>query len=171
MSKPILYLPIAIWQQMSCYARAMSPCEVTGIGTIKANPNGDFEVTEIFLPQQYVDIATSRFAEGALNEIIFDLVKDNPARAGELRFRWHSHGEGQTFWSQIDEQDIAASDADWMVNLVLNEQQEALARLDVFRPLRLHNIELQIQHAYTCDSELYRKYAEEARSKCTFDHI
>lgn len=139
-----LILPLEIWQQIQGYVRAAKPNEVTGFGTIKQIGN-DFVVDEVFIPEQKCSAVYCETAPGAINDIIFNLIEDNPARAGNLRFRWHSHVDGPVYWSATDEGDIATWDAPWVVNLVTNTKEEKRARLDVFTDeIKLREIELEV---------------------------
>lgn len=139
-----LCIPLKIWQQMRAYTLLSAPNEITGLGTIM--PVGDnLVVDQIFIPQQHVSPGYCESSEAAINEIVFNVVEDNPARAGELRFRWHSHANGSVFWSATDETDINAWKGPWVVNLVMNTRDDCLARLDLFRELRVSNISLEVK--------------------------
>lgn len=139
-----LVLPLSIWQQIQGYAIAASPNEITGLGTIKQRGR-DFVVDEIFVPEQRTSAAYCETKAGALNDIILNLIEDNPARAGQLRFRWHSHVTGNVYWSATDEADIAATDASWVVNLVVNVRGDKKARLDVFaKDIQVIDAELEV---------------------------
>lgn len=175
MYRPPLHIPQHLWQKLHCYVEAALPYEVTGIGTISKCDDSGFVVTELFLPRQHADICNCHFDQNALNEIIFDLVKDNPARAGELRFRWHSHAMLDAYWSKIDESDIAKSDAPWMVNLVTNRHRQAIARLDTFVAPHIHNLELAVQVDSTTEAVpsllLQMQCLAEVREKCSFTEL
>lgn len=161
-----LLIPEAIRHQIIRYVEETAPYEVTGIGTITVDQKAEsFQVSEIFLPQQKVSLSHCSFTPNALHKIIFDIVKDNPARAGDLRFRWHSHGEGKVFWSTIDEADIDNTDSDWTVNLVVNRQHDMLARLDLFQPFRLRNLPLTVINLEEIDSQIIAQCHAEAAEK------
>lgn len=162
----ILHIPIQIWQQMRYYAKASTPNEVTGIGTIRASHSKtELYVTEVFLPPQRTSPSFSQFDEGALNEVIYDLICQDPERSEELRFRWHSHGESPAFWSSIDMQDIESWESSWVVNAVINAHGDFLARLDIFEPLRVRNVELDLCIDYPEDSNLFAQCITEIQSK------
>lgn len=129
---------------MRGFCLASSPNEITGIGTIKLY-HGHFLVDQIFVPQQKVCPGYCESDHGAINEIIFNVVEDNPARAGELRFRWHSHAKSSVFWSTTDEKDIDTWQGPWAVNLVMNVHDDYLARLDLYDPLRVRNVPLELK--------------------------
>ena len=88
-----LHIPIQIWQRIRYYIDACTPREVTGIGTITRIDSRTLRVTKVFLPNQCSSAGYCECDDEALNGIIFNLVEDNPALAGDLRFRWHSHGK------------------------------------------------------------------------------
>ena len=144
MAKIILHIPIDIWQRIRYYIDACAPREVTGIGTITRISPTELRVTEVFLPNQCSNAGYCECDDEALNGIIFNLVEDNPARAGDLRFRWHSHANGQCFWSTTDQNDIDNWQSGWVVNLVANVKGESLVRLDLFQPFRIANVPLEL---------------------------
>lgn len=140
-----LLIPLEIWQEIQCYAKLAAPDEITGFGTIQ-QVGTDFVVDEIFVPQQMTSATYCETVEGALNNLIFDLIEDDPTRVGSLRFRWHSHVNGNVYWSSIDEKDITAWQAPWVVNLVANVRGEKKARLDVHMDeLLIRNLELETE--------------------------
>ncbi len=149
-----LHLPLHIWQQLNYFVQLNLPQEITGAGTITLLDRESFCVDQLFLPQQIVSPVYCEFAEGALNDLIFDLIEDNPSRVKDLRFRWHSHAKGEVFWSNIDERDIEHWEASWAVNLVLNARQDYLARLDIYDPFRVVNIPLDVVIDYPDDPDL-----------------
>lgn len=161
-----LHIPFAMWQKLQLYAELSLPNEVTGIGTIRVLGREDLLVTELFLPHQKTSPAVCEFADGELNQIMYDLIERDPERgASDLRFRWHSHGRGQVFWSGKDENDIDSWEAPWVVNLVINTRGEHLLRLDYFEPLRVRNhpVDLRIDWPeefalrVACQQELQQK--------------
>ena len=133
----ILHIPYRIWLQIREYVQAAQPNEVTGIGAIKVLNKQEVRVTEIFLPRQKADPAYSEFAKGELAKIVSNFVRNNPASAGNLCFRWHSHGIGKVYWSSIDNEDIDHWKGKYVFNLVTNVQGDVLARVDIFEPFRL----------------------------------
>ncbi len=161
----ILHLPVKILQTIKCFVEISAPNEITGIGTIRIVGENDLYVDRIFLPRQIATNSFCQFKENTLNELIFDLIEDSPERAEELRFRWHSHANGNVFWSEIDNQDIDKWDASWVVNLVTNTRQNLLARLDIFEPFRLRNIPVDIAIDYPPDKQIMEKCLHEYQSK------
>jgi len=163
----VLQIPFEIWRKLRYYTELSSPNEVTGIGTVAVLDAENLEVTEVFLPRQLTSPAYCEFKEGELNGIIGDLIEQSPERAGQLRFRWHSHGQSDVFWSQKDEQDIASWDASWVVNLVMNVQGKHLCRLDYFQPLRVRNYPVELRVKYPDDFGVRAVCAQELSAKLT----
>lgn len=163
----VLWIPFEIWRKLRYYTELSSPNEVTGIGTVVALNTENLEVTEVFLPRQVTSPAYCEFKEGELNQIINDLIEQSPERAGQLRFRWHSHGRSNVFWSQKDERDIDSWDASWVVNLVMNAQGEHLCRLDFFQPLRVRDYPVELRVKYPDNSDVRAVCAQELSAKLT----
>lgn len=161
----VLRIPLEIWQQMLGYAIAVLPKEVIGVGTITQISNYELTVTKIFLPRQHTNAAYSEVDDGELNKIITDLIDADSDEVENLRFRWHSHGLGQTFWSQTDNDDIEKWQAPWAVNLVINARADALARLDLFEPFRIANLPLEVVIDYFSDPEVLVSYRKEVMEK------
>lgn len=162
----VLHLPLPIWQQIQCYVESCLPNEVTGIGAIHIIDPNTVEVTELFLPAQSVDAAYSQFDNGELGRIISKFVGNNPAHAGNLCFRWHSHGHSKVFWSGVDQTDIDRWKGNYVFNLVTNAAGDMLARLDYFKPLRVNNIPVTVQVDYPqLDANLQAQYRAEIAEK------
>ena len=160
-----LHIPIQIWQRIRYYIDACTPREVTGIVTITRIDSRTLRVTKVFLPNQCSSAGYCECDDEALNGIIFNLVEDNPARAGDLRFRWHSHANGQCFWSTTDQEDINNWQSDWVINLVSNVKGDILARLDMFEPFRIANIPLEVIIDLPESEDLRRECFAEAQQK------
>lgn len=162
----VLHFPLSVWQQMREYVNASLPNEVTGIGAIRILNPHEAKVTHIFLPQQSVSAGYSQFAKGELGRIISNFVGNNPACAGNLCFRWHSHAHGGVFWSSIDEQDINGWKGNHVFNLVTNAKGEVLIRLDCFKPFRITLSDVKLKVDYPeLNAELRQKYANEVLTK------
>ena len=162
----ILHFSWELWQRLREYVIASLPNEVTGIGAIEVINSREVKVTDIFLPQQKVNAGYSQFTKGELGMIISNFVRNNPARAGDLCFRWHSHAYGNVFWSAIDESDIDSWKGDYVFNLFTNAKGDVLIRLDIFKPLRVTIPEVKLVVDYPeLDDELRQSYIDEVQDK------
>ena len=149
-----LHIPVKIWQKLQAYVELSSPNEVTGIGLLDIVGPQDLSVTEIILPRQKTSPALCEFADGEMNQIIYNLMEKEPNLVRQLCFRWHSHGQSSVFWSQKDEDDIEDWDSPWVVNLVMNIYGEYLVRYDTFSPLRVSNYPVDLVIDYPRDTVL-----------------
>lgn len=164
-----LHIPYEIWQEIHALATLSAPNEITGLGTIQSI-DGSFYVKRIFVPQQLVNPGYCETAEGALNEIISNLLESNAEEVANLRFRWHSHADNGVFWSTTDEHDISSWEGPWVVNLVVNAAGDYLARLDVLQDIRISNIPLDIRiDIETFPRKLLEHCASEIRQKVRHD--
>lgn len=162
-----LHIPLEVWQQIYAYARAALPNEVTGIGLIEITDMEVLKVKKIFLPRQQTCPGFCDFVDGELNRILFEVMQEDPQLAKMLCFRWHSHAEGAVFWSMRDEQDIRTWKGTWVANLVVNTRGDYLARLDVFDPLRLENLPLEVAIDCPPNPEIDEVCGQEIAAKLT----
>lgn len=139
-----LNIPREVWLKMLCYAKLALPNEVTGIGVIEYAPDDDgyvrsFTVTEVQIAPQFTSGGYCEFKDEALHGIYSDFIEAGRIEdVQKLRFRWHSHANGQVFFSTTDVKDINRNNLniDWMVSLVLNVNEDFIARLDSYQPFR-----------------------------------
>lgn len=161
-----LTIPSNIWRRIMQYAQLASPKEITGIGLVELDPKTDdhYIVKDVFLPQQSANEVFSKFSETGLHDIITDVFTNDISDVTKLRFRWHSHGENNVFFSATDNADIEKWESDWVFNLVVNAKGEHCARFDQMRPTRVryHPVELRIDYLdgpdrTAAEQELQRK--------------
>ena len=151
-----LRIPLKIWQQMTYYTKICLPNEVTGIGTLKKLKNGDLEVERLFLPYQKISTFLCTFEDTALHSIITDLMVEGKSEEVEkLKFRWHSHGYGKCFFSGTDKKDISEWSGDWVVNLVMNADNQYLARADIFEPICIEDYPVNVLIDYPMNRRLF----------------
>lgn len=164
-----LHMPLPIWQQLRCYVETSLPNEVTGAGVAEMVDPENAQVIELYLPKQHVSSGYSEFGNGELGRITCKFFASYPpAAAGDLCFRWHSHGYGQVFWSSIDEADIDRWKGDYAFNLVTNAHGDTLTRLDYFRPYRAKNIPVRFAIDYPpLDPGLMKQYQAEIKASLT----
>lgn len=166
-----LMIPEKIWERMKGYVLMAAPDEITGIGTISlftdaAGCNSYFMVEDIFVPRQMVCQGYCETDDGAMNEIVTELLENDPEKVGNLRFRFHSHGNAAVFWSATDEEDIAKWQGPWVVNLVMNVRGDYLARLDIRQGKDVfHNIPLEVDVFHKLPPEVTKECLEEVRQK------
>ena len=163
-----LIIDIELYQYMMVLAKQSAPNEILGIGMMTKREFGyitEFIVEEVFVPRQEVAPGYCTFAENAQNEIMNEILERGDSTE-MLRFRWHSHGDGEVFFSPIDENDIDKCDSDYVVNLVVNARCDKVARLDILDPVRVRNIPLEVVIDAGDDKELVEECKEEILKNC-----
>ncbi|MBM4355533.1 MAG: hypothetical protein FJ109_17380 [Deltaproteobacteria bacterium] len=130
-----LYLLPEVEERIRHYTR-LAAGEVSGLGTVEEF-DGGFLVTDLYLPKQACTPAGTELDQEAVATLMLEL--DNSGKdPGGLRFWWHSHADMNTFWSKTDEQCIEnLANGDYVLSLVTNKRGSMLARLDIFRPVRV----------------------------------
>lgn len=133
---PRVIMNYLIFQKIKCFVD-LCDHEISGFGIIERAGN-DFIVSDVFLLEQttaadslHVDMDSK-----ALNLFIYEMVKKG-GDPSEVRFQWHSHADGQTFFSSEDISTIAGYMNDFMISLVMNKSGKYKCRLDLFKPFHL----------------------------------
>ncbi len=147
----------------------LCPFEVGGLGTVE--PIGpDLLVTDIFLIRQRASDTDTELDPEAVAERLLHILQEGRDPAA-LRLWWHSHAEGQIYWSETDEQTIEALRIDQLVSIVGNRRMGFACRLDQFSPKRLtlENLPLlPLRDEAPEDEELLRRQIlAELREKVT----
>ena len=115
---------------------ALASGEVSGLGLVEL-VRGGFLVTEVFLPRQDSTPGGTELDQDAVAALMVTL-EEAGKDSGELMFWWHSHGNMNAFWSQTDEECIAGlANDNYYISLVTNKAGDMLARLDIFKPVRV----------------------------------
>jgi hypothetical protein len=130
-----LYLLPEVEERMRHYTN-LAAGEVSGLGTVEQF-DGGFLVTDLFLPKQSCSPGGTELDQESVATLLMEL-DDAGADAGSLRFWWHSHGSMDVFWSRTDEECIDnLANGDYVLSLVTNKKGHTLARLDIFKPVRV----------------------------------
>ena len=88
-------------KKMREYTRQMGGDEIGGLLTGKINDMGDFIVMNTLLLKQEKSLVTFQIDE----ENMMELTKNgNPKFLASIIGWWHSHGNGSTFWSDVDDE-------------------------------------------------------------------
>lgn len=130
-----LYLLPEVEERIRHYTE-LAAGEVSGLGTVEEF-DGGFLVTDLFLPKQTCSPGGTDLDQDSVATLILEMDQAGKD-AGTLRFWWHSHGNLNTFWSHTDEECINnLANGDYVLSMVTNKRGQVLARLDIFRPVRL----------------------------------
>ncbi len=137
-----LFLLPEVEERMRHYAQ-LAPGEVSGLGTVEEF-DGGFLVTDLFLPKQTCSAGGTELDGESVATLIMELDQAGQD-SGTLRFWWHSHGDLDVFWSGTDEACIDnLANGDYVLSLVTNRRGRTLARLDIYRPVRVTGDDLPV---------------------------
>jgi hypothetical protein len=120
----MLAIPAHLWHRLHVYANTASPLEVSGLGLVREDAEGDFEVTELFplLPE------VRSGADVSVGSAQLDTLPEVPE--GHTLLWWHSHGSGAVYFSATDHKSAKMLSAyHQVVCLVINMWQDADAML------------------------------------------
>ncbi len=120
----------------------LCPAEIAGLGHVTQHPKG-FLIKDVFvLPQRVTDSDTELDPE-ALFTFLSRFVGDG-GDPSSLQLWWHSHGDGEVYWSETDLETIERFPGNRVISIVGNQKGELLCRLDLFAPRRerLENLPL-----------------------------
>jgi hypothetical protein len=112
----------------------LCPAEIAGLGYVTPHPKG-FLIRDIFiLPQRVTD------SDAELDpEALFAFLARFAAEGGDpssLQCWWHSHGDGEVYWSETDLETIERFPGSRVISIVGNQRGTLLCRLDLFAPRR-----------------------------------
>jgi hypothetical protein len=148
----------------------LCPAEIAGLGYVTPHPRGLLIQDIVVLPQRVTD------CDAELDpDALFGFLATFVAEGGEpaaLQLWWHSHVDGEVYWSETDLQTIERFPGARVISIVGNQRGELLCRLDLFSPERERFDDLPLvlaedaQSAGPLDLEaLHREVQEEIRSK------
>ncbi len=130
---PGIFIAARAYHRLKVLLR-LCPAEIVGLGYVTDHPKG-FLIQDVFvLPQRVTD------SDAELDpEALFGFLARFVAGGGDpssIQFWWHSHGDGEVYWSETDLETIERFPGNRMISLVGNRKGELLCRLDLFSPLR-----------------------------------
>jgi len=131
---PRILIPAQAFERLKLYIQ-LCPSEVGGLGTVESH-QGNLFVTSISLIRQRASDVDTELDPEAIADHLLHILK----QAGNLsavRLWWHSHAEGQIFWSKTDEETIQSLRIDPLLSIVGNKRREFRCRLDLFSPDRI----------------------------------
>lgn len=112
-----------VYQEIMFYVDK-SPVEISGVGRVKRQDNGDLLVTKIYLLNQVNSSAATDIDQEALAKLMYESREDQPIY-GDLTFWWHSHVHMGVFWSGTDMATIKQFGKNgYLVSTVFNKKNE-----------------------------------------------
>jgi len=160
----MIFLTPELAKRLGVYFQTAAPFEISGLGEVVVKDRECLSVEKLFLFEQRVDEVKTKLSDAAMHKWLVEIIRSggNPVNT---RLWWHSHGYGSLFWSQEDEKTIRGFLADWMVSLLGNAQGEMIARLDIYKPIRITIHDLPIRIDYTLDPQSLAEIQKEVEQK------
>jgi proteasome lid subunit RPN8/RPN11 len=149
----VFILP-AVHAEIMHYVRS-SKVEISGLGRIEKDSEGNLVVTKVYLPKQVNGPTSTDIDQEDVSRILFESRADK----GALNFWWHSHVDMGAFWSGTDMATIKQfGGKGWLLASVFNkrgEYQTALYRAgdDFFPEVFLDKIETRFEYIPTKDQK------------------
>jgi len=124
----------------------LCPAEIAGLGYVTPHPEG-FLIQDLFVLPQRVTDSDAELDPEALCDFLGRFVGDG-GDPSSLQLWWHSHVDGEVYWSETDLETIERFPGNRVISIVGNQRGELLCRLDLFAPRRerLENLPLVLVH-------------------------
>jgi hypothetical protein len=131
---PRIFIASRAYSRLRWYIE-LCPFEVSGLGTVA--PHGeDLLVTDIILVRQRAsDTDTELDSQAVADHLLHVLQRGEDPSA--LRVWWHSHADGDIYWSHTDEETIERFQIEQLISIVGNRRLNFGCRLDQFSPKRI----------------------------------
>ena len=140
--KPTVYFTSQTIRQISLFTK-MAQGEISWMGRVTRRGEFDFFVDEIFLIKQETTPTKTKFVDDAMAMFLFEYHQAGKDVA-DLKLWLHTHNDFAVSWSGQDENNIDGfSRAEYLISVVTNKFDDFMARIDIFRPIRL-TIDAQI---------------------------
>lgn len=131
---PRVFIAGQAFERLKLYIQ-LCPSEVGGLGMVESR-QGNLFVTSISLIRQRASDVDTELDPEAIADHLLRILRE----AGDLsavRAWWHSHAEGEIFWSKTDEETIQRLRIDPLLSIIGNKRREFRCRLDLFSPNRI----------------------------------
>jgi len=130
---PVIFITSRAFHRLKLLLR-LCPAEIAGLGYVTPRPDG-FLIQDVFaLPQRVTD-SDAELDPEALLAFLSGFVADG-GDPSSLQFWWHSHVDGELYWSPTDLETIERFPGNRVISVVGNQKGELLCRLDLFAPRR-----------------------------------
>ena len=132
-SAPGIFIAARAYHRLKLLLR-LCPAEIAGLGYVTDHPKG-FLIQDVFVLPQRVTDSDAELDPDALFGFLARFVADG-GDPSSIQFWWHSHGDGEVYWSETDLDTIERFPGTQVISVVGNRQGELLCRLDLFAPRR-----------------------------------
>lgn len=164
--KPTIYLTSKTSRQISLYTK-MAQGEISWMGKVIRRGEFDFFVDEIFLIKQETTPTKTKFDDDAMAMFLFKYHQAGND-VGDLKLWLHTHHNFAVGWSLQDEDTINEFNrAEYLISIVTNKFDDFMARIDIFRPLRL-TVDAQIVILPNFTAEEIHKAKQEIDEKVSY---
>lgn len=138
-----LIIPKEIEAKIHAYVMSVNS-EIAGMGKVHIEGE-NIIVDDVMIYEQTVTGATADLSQGAIAKWLTELVRAGGSPK-EWKLWWHSHHTMSAFFSGRDTATIdLQTESDWLVSLVVNCKREREARIDLYRPFRMAETDIDIE--------------------------
>lgn len=162
---PTLFILSETKERLDLYIQCAKG-EVSGLGEV-SQIGRNFLVTAVHLLKQESTDGDTKIEKSAIHDYLYHAMR-NEINPNSLKLWWHSHGDGNVFWSGTDDGTIAEF-KNWIISIVGNKSGEYLTRLDIFTPIHLtvKNLDFRIRFLENkpLRKEIEREVAEKVKQR------
>lgn len=130
------YIEEDAWRRIRAFAQVADHLEIGGFGFVRKEGKA-LVVYDVMLPNQ--EVSEGGIDLSPIDALDYAQEKDYPPE--DLRFSWHTHGRGTSFWSTVDNtwiHEIGEQGTPWLLSMVTNADASMNRfRLDFFEPVRI----------------------------------
>ena len=130
---PGIFIRTRAFQRLKLLLK-LCPAEIAGLGSVAAHPKGLLIENIFVLPQRVTD-SDAELDPEALLGFLARFIADG-GDPSSLQLWWHSHVDGEIYWSETDLETIERFPGARVISIVGNQKGELLCRLDLFAPRR-----------------------------------
>lgn len=130
---PSIFITARAFHRLKLLLR-LCPAEIAGLGYVTPHPKG-LLIQDLFVLPQRVTYSDAELDPEALFGFLTGFLADG-GDPSSLQLWWHSHADGEIYWSETDLETIERFPGDRVISIVGNQKGELLCRLDLFTPQR-----------------------------------
>lgn len=159
------------WQDIMGWCKAANS-EVSGLGLVDVDKEGQLKITQAFLLKQVCSSAHSELDATDMASLMADLNKKK-VPLSKLKFWWHTHYNFNVFWSGTDDATcsrLVGASKQWSVAVVVNQSGDYKSRLDLYNPIRFTaELDLEVENEEG-DLRGYKKDIDKKVSSQTYGY-
>ncbi len=150
--KPDVYLESGAYERLNLYYKHCTTGEISGLGSVYIDTDGDLVVNDVFLLPQEADPGETEIDAATMGDWLTAMIQDGKDPE-QVKLWWHKHPIES--WSGVDQTniDVALKNDSWMLSIV-KTPTKLLARLDIYKPFRITMDELTVREFKYTNDEL-----------------